>query len=276
MSIPLRSRRGAIGKGWHAVALRTAAELLLGPGRASGGRADARAGRVQWLDLSPGRARGAVLGADGEVHEAQLDLAPLVGADRAVVLRIARAHPELPARLASGTYPEEIERELAREEVSLLPRGASEISHDCSCLDWPGPCRHVAALVYVLVESVDEDPTGLLTLRGLSLGDLIAPRDEAPVGGVPSGAGADDPEDASEAEPGAPGAGGEGTPGQGAVDPRRLDPAPLAAVIGEHPAALLASFFAAAELEDDHGPEEDDPEDGEPAGTPPVPPTVEP
>ncbi len=257
MSIQLRSRRGAIGKGWHAVALRSAAELLLGPGRASGGRADARAGRVQWLDLSPGRARGAVLGADGEVHEAQLDLAPLAGPDRAVVLRIARAHPELPARLASGAYPEEIERELAREEVSLLPRGASELSHDCSCLDWPGPCRHVAALVYVLVESVDEDPTGLLTLRGLSLGDLIAPRDAAPAG---DDEGTDGPGDAQDAGPDAP-----GPAGQGAVDPRRLDPAPLAAVIGEHPAALLASFFAAAE-----------PEDGEPAGTPPVPPTVEP
>lgn len=262
MSIELRSRRGAIGKGWHAVALRSAAELLLGPGRASGGRADARAGRVQWLDLSPGRARGAVLGADGEVHEAQLDLAPLAGADREVVLRLARAHPELPARLASGSYPEEIERELAREEVSLLPRGASELSHDCSCLDWPGPCRHVAALVYVLVESVDEDPTGLLTLRGLTLGDLIAPRDEAPAGG---GERADGPEEASEGEPGAPGSAGEGSPGQGAVDPRRLDPAPLAAVIGDHPAALLTSFFAAAELEDD-----------DPEGTPPDPPTVEP
>jgi len=270
MSIQLRSRRGAIGKGWHAVALRSAAELLLGPGRASGGRADARAGRVQWLDLSPGRARGAVLGADGEVHEAQLDLAPLAGADRAVVLRIARAHPELPARLASGTYPEEIERELAREEVSLLPRGASELSHDCSCLDWPGPCRHVAALVYVLVESVDEDPTGLLTLRGLSLGDLIAPREEAPAG---DDEGADGPEDASEAEPGAPGVAGEGSagqgsPGQGAVDPRRLDPAPLAAEIGERPAALLASFFAAAELEDD----DEDPGPGVTADVP----TVEP
>lgn len=269
MSIQLRSRRGAIGKGWHAVALRSAAELLLGPGRASGGRADARAGRVQWLDLSPGRARGAVLGADGEAHEAQLDLAPLAGPDRAVVLRIARAHPELPARLASGAYPEEIERELAREEVSLLPRGASELSHDCSCLDWPGPCRHVAALVYVLVESVDEDPTGLLTLRGLSLGDLIAPRDAAPAG---DDEGTDGPRDARDAGPDAP-----GPAGQGAVDPRRLDPAPLAAVIGEHPAALLASFFAAAELEDDGGPAGDSgPEDDEPEGTPPDPPTVEP
>lgn len=224
MSVTLRSRRGPIGKAWQAVALRGAVETLLGAGRASGGRADARAGRVQWLDVTAGRARGAVLDADGTVYEAQLDLSPLSGADRGVVLRIARSHPELPARLAGGDYPEQIERELAREEVSLLPRGASELSHDCSCLDWPGPCRHVAALSYVLVEEVDVRPATLLTWRGLELGELVA---------TPAAQ-----EEQDEAGP---------PPGTGAVDPRRLDPATLAAVVGEYPAGVIARFFAAAE-----------------------------
>ena len=38
MSIQLRSRRGPIGTAWQAVALREAAERLLGPGRAGRGR----------------------------------------------------------------------------------------------------------------------------------------------------------------------------------------------------------------------------------------------
>src|SRR5690606_7587307 len=84
-------------------------------------------------------------------------------------------HPELPARFAAGEYPEAIERELAQHELSLLPSDASELSHDCSCLDWPGPCRHVSALLYVLVEAVDESPLLLLTLRGFTLEDLVAP-----------------------------------------------------------------------------------------------------
>ena len=178
MSVTLRSRRGAIGVGWHAVALRESAERLLGVARSGSGKADARAGRVQWIEVEAGRARGDVLDQDGALYSAQVDLTPFPPADRAVVLEIARSRPDLPTLLAAGEYPAEVEEELTRSEVPLLPREASALTHDCSCLDWPGPCRHVAALVYVLVEAVDEDPLLVLRLRGLELADLAPPTPE--------------------------------------------------------------------------------------------------
>lgn len=267
MSITLRSRRGAIGRSWHAVALRKAVEGILGVGRASGGKAAARAGRVQWIDVAPAMVRGDVLDDDGNVYQARLDLPVLSPADRTAFLEVARAHPELSALLAAGEYPQGIERELARSEVSLLPRGPSELTHDCSCLDWPGPCRHVAALSYVLVEAVDEHPLELLTLRGLALEDLIArplaaspaatpspPSDPSltPVSGTSS-----DPSDPSDsADPTSDSA--ETTtdetgssederrgPLAGGFDPRRADPAPLVEVLGEEVAAIISAFYRA-------------------------------
>lgn len=236
MSIKLVSRRGAIGKSWHAAALRDAAERLLGVGRSGSGRADARAGRVQWLDVEAGIARGDVLDADGELYQARIDLPVYSPSDREVFLQVVRARPELPARLAAGEYPQEIEGALAPHEISLLPRDASELSHDCSCLDWPGPCRHVAALVYVLVEAVDEHPVHLVTLRGLTLEDLVAPR--AP-------AGADDPDDP--ADPADPANGdlpaSRPAPTPAAYDPGRTDPELLAAAIGAEPARIIAEFY---------------------------------
>ncbi|WP_114853329.1 SWIM zinc finger family protein [Brachybacterium sp. YJGR34] len=215
MSITLRSRRGPIGVAWHAVALREAAEALLGTGRAGGGRADARAGRVQWLDVAAGLARGDVLDADGALYHARLELPVLRADERRDLLRVAHAHPELPARLASGEYPRDVETELARSALSLLPREASELTHDCSCLDWPGPCRHVAALVYVLVEAVDAEPVLLLQLRGLALEDLVAPPAET--------------EDAA--------------PRSEAFDATLTNPDLLAEVIGDGPAGIIASFY---------------------------------
>lgn len=226
MSIELISRRGPVGKGWHAVALRDGAERLLGAARVGRGKADARAGRVQWLDVEAGLARGDVRDADGELYQARLELPAFRDGDREAFLQVARDRPELPARMAGGTYPQEVEAALARSEVSLLPRDASELSHDCSCLDWPGPCRHVAALLYVLVEAVDERPVLLLTLRGLALEDLVAPA--APP--EPSGA-----EVASEQ-------GSEGAPAP--YDPAHTDPAKLVEVLGEDVAAVLHSFYA--------------------------------
>ncbi|MGP9846006.1 SWIM zinc finger family protein [Brachybacterium sp. 107] len=240
MSIKLVSRRGAIGKGWHAAALRDAAERLLGVGRSGSGRADARAGRVQWLDVEAGIARGDVLDADGELYQARIDLPVYSPSDREVFLQVVRARPELPARLAAGDYPQEIEGALAPHEISLLPRDASELSHDCSCLDWPGPCRHVAALVYVLVEAVDEHPVHLVTLRGLTLEDLIAPRESTGARNLSGPAdaadadGTDDDDDGSSPGP---------APTPAPYDPARTDPSLLTAAIGAEPARIIAEFY---------------------------------
>ncbi|MFC7456018.1 SWIM zinc finger family protein [Brachybacterium sp. GCM10030267] len=253
MSIRLTSRRGAIGRNWHAAALRDAAETILGVGRAGSGKADARAGRVQWLDIETGIARGDVLDADGHLYQARVDLPPFSPADREAFVQVARTRPDLPTRLAGGEYPQDLEAELARCEVSLLPRGASELSHDCSCLDWPGPCRHVAALVYVLVEEVDERPVQLLTLRGLALEDLVPPAGaRSPAAAGPTGpTGPTRPEDQSgpgsasgPEEPGTP-EGGDGAATRAGFNPARMDPALLAEVIGDGPAAAIASFYRA-------------------------------
>ncbi|WP_193105055.1 SWIM zinc finger family protein [Brachybacterium sp. FME24] len=256
MSIKLVSRRGAIGKSWHAGALRDAAERILGMGRAGSGKADARAGRVQWLDVETGIVRGDVLDADGELYQARVDLPAFAPADREVFLQIARARPDLPARLAGGDYPVDLEKELASSDISLLPRGASELSHDCSCLDWPGPCRHVAALVYVLVEAVDEHPTLLLTLRGFTLEDLVAPRGPSPegatgerpdAGGVEGDGGGADGESTDGAAGGTggvpAGSGAETVPPPASYDPARTNPDLLAEVIGDGAANVIARFY---------------------------------
>lgn len=235
MNISLVSRRGPVGKGWHAIALRDGAERLLGASRVSRGKADARAGKVQWLDVEAGLARGDVLDADGELYQARLELPAFRAGDREAFLQVARTRPELPARMAGGTYPQEIEAELARSEVSLLPRDATELSHDCSCLDWPGPCRHVAALLYVLVEAVDEQPVLLLTLRGLALEDLVAPREPAPASGADEADGTGGTGDPEAAPP---------TEGRGAWDPAHTDPAKLAEVLGEEVAAVIHRFYS--------------------------------
>src|SRR5699024_7270536 len=144
-----RHRRGAArraGRGRRAVP---------GPARAAG---PPRAGPPR-IPAGDAGASGAA-GPAGRRRGAAADRA---GAGRRAARQVTRAHPERPARLAAGEYPQQTETELAASAVSLLPRGAAELAHDCSCLDWPGPCRHVSALLYVLVEAVDDRPALLLT-----------------------------------------------------------------------------------------------------------------
>lgn len=179
MSITLRSRRGAIGAGWHAVALRRALEALLGSRTLAAGRRLARTDAVQWIDVGPGTVRAEAIDSDGELRRPQLGISVFSPDERAAVLRVAARRHDLALRMAAGEYPEEFEADLAREEMSLLPHTTTDGTFHCTCLDWPGPCQHVSALLYLLVEAVDEDPLLLLTVRGLDLSDLARARADA-------------------------------------------------------------------------------------------------
>ena len=44
----------------------------------------------------------------------------------------------------------------------------------CSCPDWGVPCKHLAAVCYVLAEEFDRDPFGMLAWRGKARDELLA------------------------------------------------------------------------------------------------------
>lgn len=245
MSISLRSRRGPIGVSGPAVALREQIEAQLPAARATTGRRAARAGRVQWLDVAPGAARAEVTDdLTGHGVIARLDVRPLPPGDREALLRIAHAHPELPARLVAGQLPEDVAHELEAEEIALVPRGPADLTHDCSCHDWPGPCTHVAALGYVLVEAVDAEPTTLLTLRGLTLEELAAPLPPLTPGGLERGPAAGEVVPEERAAPVEP---PEDQPDPPRFDPSRAVAQLLVEELGAEAAGVLARFYGAQE-----------------------------
>jgi uncharacterized Zn finger protein len=275
----MRSRRGQIGASWQGAALRESLEQVISSARRSAGRRLARADRVQWLDVAPRRARAGVLDDDGTIYEPELDVAAFGAADRQIVIDTLRTHPELPALLTSGTYPQTIEAELDAHMATLLPGSASEVTHDCTCLDWPGPCVHVAALAYVLVEAIDDSPVHLLTLRGLTLTEIAQPAAtgrgaralaeaagsadaEGTAGGVRSDDDAVDaaggtpaaedeeagPHEADAQEADAPEADAQETDARSAgFDPAIADPTLLRDALGEEASEAIASFYAAGE-----------------------------
>jgi uncharacterized Zn finger protein len=44
---------------------------------------------------------------------------------------------------------------------------------DCSCPDWSNPCKHIAAVYYLLAEQFDRDPFLIFKLRGKSKEDIV-------------------------------------------------------------------------------------------------------
>lgn len=77
------------------------------------------------------------------------------------------------AALLDGELPPEVAADAAGAGFDLLP-GPGEIQPRCSCPDWADPCKHAAAVCYLVADELDADPFGILLLRGRTRSEILA------------------------------------------------------------------------------------------------------
>jgi hypothetical protein len=76
------------------------------------------------------------------------------------------------AALLDGEMPPGVAGDLAAANIELLP-GAGEVMPRCSCPDWADPCKHSAAVCYLVADTLDADPFLLFLLRGRDRDTLL-------------------------------------------------------------------------------------------------------
>jgi len=89
--------------------------------------------------------------------------------------------PLIPARIETGDLPIELIDRLEKAKISLFPRRWKSLSRECSCPDWGDPCKHMAAVYYLIAKELDRDPSLIFRLRGVDLAEGLgrAAADEA-------------------------------------------------------------------------------------------------
>ena len=85
--------------------------------------------------------------------------------------------------LLQGELSAQVMEIITRRETGLFPKPA-EIGLDCSCPDWAGMCKHVAATLYAVGSRLDERPDLLFVLRGADHLELVTEATESVTSGV--------------------------------------------------------------------------------------------
>jgi uncharacterized Zn finger protein len=85
--------------------------------------------------------------------------------------------------LLQGKLSAQVMEIITRRETGLFPKPA-EIGLDCSCPDWAGMCKHVAATLYAVGARLDESPDLLFVLRGADHLELVTEATESVTSGV--------------------------------------------------------------------------------------------
>src|SRR5215472_10037573 len=149
-----RSRRGDIGETWWSQRFIAILESFGFGSRLDRGRNYARRGQV--LDL-----------------EVRLGVETLDERDWERAERAMAAKAVFAAKLLAGEMPLDIEETFAACRLSLFPSSAGQLASSCTCPDSANPCKHVAAVFYLLAEAFDRDPFLVFTWRGRTREDLL-------------------------------------------------------------------------------------------------------
>lgn len=120
--------------------------------------------RVHDVSVGHGAVKALVTG----TQEYRVAIRPIVFPEAvwSSAIRSLAAESGFAAQLLAGEMPADIERAFADTQTSLFPLVPNSIQTECTCSDWGQPCKHVAAVQYVIARRIDLDPFVLFLLRG--------------------------------------------------------------------------------------------------------------
>ncbi|MDQ2776531.1 MAG: SWIM zinc finger family protein [Acidobacteriota bacterium] len=172
--IKATAQRGKFGASWWARRWIQVLESFELGSRLQRGRSYARKGQVLSIEVGRGVVEGLVQGSRPTPYQVKIKVRPLLEPEWKRIAEKLSTQVLFAAKLLAGEMPAEIESVFSEAGLSLFPQKLSEITTSCSCPDWSNPCKHVAAVYYLLGEAFDRDPFLIFRMRGMDREEFAA------------------------------------------------------------------------------------------------------
>lgn len=171
--IKSQSKRGTFGESWWAKRWINVLESFNIGARLGRGRSYARRGQVLSIDIEKGVIDAQVQGSRPKPYKIQIKINPLSTANWQKVGQALSRQAIFAAKLLAGEMPQDVEEVFRSVGVKLFPEKLQDLQTNCSCPDWSNPCKHIAAVYYLLGEEFDRDPFLIFKLRGISREEVV-------------------------------------------------------------------------------------------------------
>lgn len=76
-------------------------------------------------------------------------------------------YPSIISRLLNNELDEEILKIANQLSLKVFPQTWRDFYMDCSCPDWAVPCKHLAAVIYMMAREIDNNPFLIFQLHGV-------------------------------------------------------------------------------------------------------------
>lgn len=134
------------------------------------GRTYARNGSICHLNIKKGQIEAIVSGT--RLYNIAINIKTLDNGKWEAIKKSCTGQIGSILELLQGKLSDQVMKVVVDAKIGLFPSEA-EIDFDCSCPDWAGMCKHVAAVLYGIGNRLDSRPELLFLLRGVDASELV-------------------------------------------------------------------------------------------------------
>ncbi|WP_247233013.1 SNF2-related protein [Telluribacter sp. SYSU D00476] len=163
------ARKKAFGQTWWGQQWISVLEKIDESGRLARGRTYASGGAVLSLEFDKNTFKAKVQGTRPIPYKTTFKIKPLSAADKARLVSLITENPLFLTQLLNRQLPAELYEEGRSKGISLFPDSWSTIESSCTCPDWGDPCKHRAAVLYLVANEIDKNPFLVFELRNFDL-----------------------------------------------------------------------------------------------------------
>ncbi len=172
--LKLTASDGVVGRTWASRRLVSLIDARFSPEARREGLDYAKRGQTAKLDVGPGRIDASVQGRAPRRYKIRIDAPRFDESQWEQAIALMAEDARFAAQMLEGDVPSALDELLAShdETLALIPRRPERLDIACTC-DEPDPCKHAAAVLYLVAERFDAASGLVFELRGLSLTQVI-------------------------------------------------------------------------------------------------------
>lgn len=137
--------------------------------RLSRGRTYANNNAVKQINISDNGIQAQVKGSRSKPYKVSLQLTQFTQEQKKNIHGLITTHPHILQNIKLGILPITLYSLLAQNKILLFPKSFHDFVAHCDCPDAVVPCKHIAALIYVIADEIEKNPLIIFTMQGYDL-----------------------------------------------------------------------------------------------------------
>ncbi|MFP4091791.1 MAG: SNF2-related protein [Cyclobacteriaceae bacterium] len=133
------------------------------------GKSYARNGKAHDIKIKGTDISALVDGSRPRPYKVSVHLPAFSKTEQQEVMNTITSNPVFLSSLLARKLPPDLAQVLERHRIQLFPRSWNDMQASCSCPDYAMPCKHIAAVIYLIANEIDKNPFLVFEMHGQDL-----------------------------------------------------------------------------------------------------------